>query len=49
MMSFFIAEYDIIMRSCLDTALVMLYRIAGNFREVQIFVIFATHNQNAKI
>ena len=26
-----------------------LYRIAGNFCEVQIFAIFATHNQNAKI
>ena len=25
------------------------YRIAGNFREVQIFAIFATHDQNAKI
>ena len=26
-----------------------MYRIAGNFREVQIFVIFATHDQNVKI
>ena len=25
------------------------YRIAGNFREVQIFAVFATHDQNAKI
>ena len=25
------------------------YRIAGNFRQVQIFAIFATHDQNAKI
>ena len=25
------------------------YRIAGNFRKVQIFAIFATHDQNAKI
>ena len=25
------------------------YRIAGNFREVHIFAIFATHGQNAKI
>ena len=25
------------------------YRIAGNFHEVQIFAIFATHDQNAKI
>ena len=25
------------------------YYIAGNFREVQIFAIFATHDQNAKI
>ena len=25
------------------------YHIAGNFREVQIFAIFATHDQNAKI
>ena len=25
------------------------YRIAGNFREVQIFAIFATHDQNTKI
>ena len=28
---------------------VMTYRIAGNFREVQIFTIFTTHDQNAKI
>ena len=28
---------------------VCMYRIAGNFREVQIFAIFATHDQNAKI
>ena len=27
----------------------LAYRIAGNFREVQIFAIFATHDQNAKI
>ena len=26
-----------------------IYRIAGNFREVQIFAIFATNDQNAKI
>ena len=26
-----------------------VYRIAGNFREVQIFAIFATHDQNANI
>ena len=25
------------------------YRIAGNFHEVHIFAIFATHDQNAKI
>ena len=25
------------------------YCIVGNFREVQIFTIFATHNQNVKI
>ena len=25
------------------------YRIVGNFREVQIFAIFTTHDQNAKI
>ena len=31
----------IVMNSC--------YRIAGNFREVQNFAIFATHDQNAKI
>ena len=29
--------------------MVLYYRIAGNFREVQIFAIFATHDQNAKI
>ena len=28
---------------------VTIYRIAGNFHEVQIFTIFATHDQNAKI
>ena len=26
-----------------------IYRIAGNFREVHIFAIFTTHDQNAKI
>ena len=26
-----------------------VYHIAGNFREVQIFAIFVTHDQNAKI
>ena len=26
-----------------------MYHIVGNFREVQIFAIFATHDQNAKI
>ena len=25
------------------------YRIAGNFHKVQIFAIFATHDENAKI
>jgi len=29
--------------------MVMKYRIAGNFCEVQIFAIFATHDRNAKI
>ena len=29
--------------------MVRKYRIAGNFREVQIFAIFATHDKNAKI
>ena len=27
----------------------LIYRIAGNFREVQIFAIFVTHDQNANI
>jgi len=31
------------------TIAIIVYRIAGNFREVQIFAIFATHDKNAKI
>ena len=31
------------------TVLYIMYCIAGNFREVQIFAIFATHDQNVKI
>ena len=27
----------------------LIYRIVGNFRKVQIFAIFVTHSRNAKI
>ena len=34
---------------CRIISIFAYYHIAGNFRKVQIFVIFATNDQNAKI
>ena len=44
----YFASYCVAFIDC-STNRPFIYRIAGNFREVQIFAIFATYDQNAKI